>query len=569
MNLADLGIGFDAYGIATALKRNRLRVPANQRSYAWEADHVKVLFEDLSAAFRNSKSPYFLGTIVLTRGADDALEVADGQQRLATTSILISAVRDYLHQRDQHGKDTAAKYSSDYLLEYDPLTADSVPKLRLNAEDNEFFLRAILSTPDSPDRKGAASKPKWSSNERLRDAYELASEFVEKLIAPQGEKERIRLLVELVQFLEERVAVIVIKTTGQMDAYKMFQTLNDRGLKASQLDILKNFLFSQAAGRTAEVQPRWLSMVSKIESHDEELLLDYVRHFWISRTGPTREPELADRIMTVVSGERQALQVVMDLDTSASDYLALLTSLQAPNFAQYGPESRNEVYTVAALLRIEQIRPLMLAVLQNFEVAEARRAFSMFVSWSVRFLIAGGGGGGVLDRNYGLRAHEVTKKEITTAKHLAKAMEGIIPSDTVFRGAFERHKVTKAALARYYLRCLEHAKRNDEFPHLAEFEAPESQANLEHIMPETAEAAWRVPRELVDANYKRLGNMCLLGAKQNVAAGNLPFLEKRHLYKESPYLLAQDVALVETWGPAEIEGRQVELAKLAPIVWPI
>ena len=63
-------------------------VPPNQRSYAWEAPHVQTLLEDLSGTISADGAPYFLGTVVLTQGADGRLEVADGQQRLATTSIL-------------------------------------------------------------------------------------------------------------------------------------------------------------------------------------------------------------------------------------------------------------------------------------------------------------------------------------------------------------------------------------------------------------------------------------------------------------------------------------------------
>jgi hypothetical protein len=575
MSFIDLGIKFDALGIGTALKLHRLRVPANQRPYAWTDDHVSVLFEDLAAAFSRQRSAYFLGTIVLTLGNEAAqasnarLEVADGQQRLATTSILIAAIRDYLYSKDQAGKATAEKYTTEFLLEYDEFANDSVPKLQLNAEDSQFFLRAILSRPDSPDRASAIAMPKGSSNVRLQAAALAAKSHVVKIVAPYSEKEgRLRLL-EWMKFLEENVAVIVIRTTGQIDAYKMFETLNDRGLKASQIDILKNFLFFQAANRTDEVQPRWLSMVSKIESYDDDLLLDYVRHFWISRNGPTKAPELAARFSSAIEGERQALETVIELDETASNYIALLTSLQSPSLSGYSQEARLDLYTVAMVLGIEQIRPLMLAVLRSFSIEEGKAAFRMFVSWSVRFLVAGGGGGGVLDRHYGRRAQEITGGNIQTAKQLSERMREFVPSDTDFRVAFERHRVTKSSLARYYLRSLERLKTNQLPPHLAEYEAPETQANLEHIMPESAARTWGLPQEQVEAFYKRLGNMCLLSPRQNVGLGNVLFSERRGIYTESPYLLTQEIGSYHTWGSEEIETRQKALAELAPRVWPI
>lgn len=576
MSFVDLGIKFEAMGIGTALKLHQLRVPPNQRPYAWSSDHVSILFEDLTAAFSRQKSAYFLGTIVLTQASEvpstasnARLEVADGQQRLATTTILIAAVRDYLYPQDQAGKATAEKYTTEFLLEYDEFTNDSTPKLQLNAEDSQFFLRAILSRPDSPDRESVTAIPKGSSNSRLFAAAMAAKSHVEKLVAPYSAKEGRQRLLEWMKFLEDSVAVIVIRTTGQIDAYKMFETLNDRGLKASQIDILKNFLFRQAAKRTDEVQVRWLSMVSKIESYDDDLLLDYVRHYWISRNGPTKSPELAARFSKAVEGERQALETIIELDETASNYLALLTSLQSPSLEGYGQEARLDIYTVATLLGIEQIRPLMLSVLRMFSIEEARAAFRMFVSWSVRFLVAGGGGGGVLDRHYGRRAQEITGKTIRTARQLAEQMAEFVPSDTDFRVAFERHRVTKSSLARYYLRSLERLKTHQAPPHLAEYEAPETQANLEHVMPESAARTWNLAQEQVETFYKRLGNMCLLAPRQNVGIGNAPFADRRAIYAASPYLLTQDVGDYSDWGSEEIEARQKKLAEMAPLVWPI
>ena len=87
-------IGFEHKGIGSALAHNILAVPPNQREYSWEEEHVSLL-SDFTNAIDNNQSTYFLGTIVLTKGADDTPEVSDGQQRLATTTIVLAAIRDY------------------------------------------------------------------------------------------------------------------------------------------------------------------------------------------------------------------------------------------------------------------------------------------------------------------------------------------------------------------------------------------------------------------------------------------------------------------------------------------
>jgi hypothetical protein len=88
-------------------------------------------------------------------------------------------------------------------------------------------------------------------------------------------------------------------------------------------------------------------------------------------------------------------------------------------------------------------------------------------------------------------------------------------------------------------------------------------------MPEAAAKAWRLPQELVDANYKRLGNMCLLKPKTNSLIGTMTYTEKLIFYKDSTFTTTQDVLKFSQthWHVPEIDARQIALAKLAPKIW--
>lgn len=76
-------------GIGHALSDNLLAVPIHQRSYAWEDQHINDLLQDIGSAISKNENEYFLGSIVVARGTGDRPEVVDGQQRLATTTILL------------------------------------------------------------------------------------------------------------------------------------------------------------------------------------------------------------------------------------------------------------------------------------------------------------------------------------------------------------------------------------------------------------------------------------------------------------------------------------------------
>lgn len=78
-----------------------LFVPPFQRGYSWDKKHVLALWTDLME-FEKEKSAglatkYFLGPIVVL-DRDGAIEVLDGQQRLATATILFSVIRDAAHE---------------------------------------------------------------------------------------------------------------------------------------------------------------------------------------------------------------------------------------------------------------------------------------------------------------------------------------------------------------------------------------------------------------------------------------------------------------------------------------
>jgi len=558
-----LSIGITDVGIAAALARWQLTVPLNQRRYAWEEIYVEQLFHDLTKAIDNSKPIYFLGTIVLTEGPKGVREVADGQQRLATTAILLSAIRDYLLELgDDAG---ASQYQSEFLIKYDPPSGESRPRIRLNVEDDQYFLDTVLLPPK--DRPHASSQ--FKSNERIREAAIKAREHVRNVTAGLPIKDKPARLYDWINFLQHKALIVTITVPSHIsDSFRMFETLNARGLKASQIDILKNFLFGKAPNSIGKMNPRWTSMLSTIEEYgDDDLVLTFIRHFWISLHGPTTENELGEEIENRIKNEQQALSFASELDAAATEYVALLSPMQSPKWQGYPAATRKAINIVINDLSGVQIRPLMMAVTRRFTPAEAQKAFQLFISWSVRFLIVGGGSQGKLQRYYGTSAKLIADGKIKTAKELAESMSGTVPNNAQFEEEFGKANVSKSPLARYYLRAIE-LYGEEAAPQLLINESP-TVVNLEHVLPLNPSKDWHVNPETAATFYKRIGNMVLLGSKDNVALGNGSFASKRKIFKDSPFVTTQDVAKNTTWGVDEIQARQLALAALAPKVWPL
>ncbi len=297
----------------------------------------------------------------------------------------------------------------------------------------------------------------------------------------------------------------------------------------------------------------------------KDLVVDYLRHSVICKKGPTVERVLFQTIRDTVNSQAKAMDFLRELANGAQQYAALFNPEHA-TWNHYGETTRGHIRTILEL-QVEQIRSLMFAVLQHFDVEEAKKAFRLFVAWSVRFLISGGGRGGLLDRHYGLRAQEVTAGTITTAKQLVKAMADVVPPDGTFQTAFAEARVSQAHLARYYLRALERQAKGD--PEPEHIPNQEEVVNLEHVLPQTPSDGWTIDPDMAEAYYKRLGNMVLLKAKKNVAIGNKPFNEKRPELQASGYILTKQVGDEEAWGVSQIAKRQKRLADLAVKTWPI
>ncbi|MGC1130193.1 MAG: DUF262 domain-containing HNH endonuclease family protein [Candidatus Acidiferrales bacterium] len=550
-------IGFEHKGIGAVLAQNRLRVPLNQREYAWEDEHVQELFSDFAGSIDNDRPTYFLGTVVLTHGSDEP-EVSDGQQRLATTTILLTAIRDYLKSIKDFAR--ASSIEQDFLKMTDFETTETVPRLRLNVDDNEFFKSYVIDGDHSV-------LPKLESHKKIKTASDLAVKHVSVILEPhQKQTAKTATLQRWVKFIREGAQVVVLRVPDHLNAFVMFETLNDRGLKASQADLIKNYLLRLCADHIAEGQQKWAKMKAVLDSIGEgDITVTYLHHLLITKQGPTKEREVFDKVRGIANSRSKALQFLEDAAESADDYAALFNP-GATKWNEYGTSTRKHLTTINRDLRVEQIRPLMFAVARHFSVNEAKKAFRLFVYWSVRFLIVGGRGG-LLDRNYSLRSQEVSNKTVKNAAQLAAALD-IIPSDALFAQAFTEVRVSQDFIARYLLRALElKAKGQSEPENIPNDE--ENVINVEHVLPAHPENNWpNIDKEMASALYRRLGNMVLMQASKNSIIGNSAFSDKKKVLKESAYILTSEVANESKWEAKQIKERQARLAAIAVQTWP-
>ncbi|MBT3047252.1 MAG: DUF262 domain-containing HNH endonuclease family protein [Candidatus Thiodiazotropha sp. (ex Clathrolucina costata)] len=553
-------IDIELIGIGRALLNKNLAVPMYQRSYAWEEKHVIDFFQDISKAISEGDSEYFLGSIVTTKNDTTRPEVADGQQRLATTTILLAAIRDSFYNTDDKAR--ASTIASTYLYKQDLATLAVIPKLKLNENDNDFFLKRILCNPDDEDRAILPSKP---SHNKINNAAILAKNHISSI---SNSSESTAKLAQLVDYIADSLRVIWVSVSDDSNAFTIFETLNDRGLSLAISDLLKNYLFGIAGDRLPEVQQKWLSTVGTLESIDnEEMLVTFIRHWWSSKYGLVREKDLYEHIKKRVRNKQQAVEFASEISKNAILYVAILNTGHEI-WQNYGPTAKQHMETLN-LMRMIQIRPLLLSIFDKFSTNDIKKSLRMMVSWVVRFLITGGLGGGTLENHYSQRAKEIRDGNISSANDLVEKLTNIIPNDSQFKTAFTTATVSKQYLARYYLRVLENQAKGETDPELIPNDNQEI-VNLEHILPQSPSSTWNhISDEDQATHMKRLGNLALMQIKINTEAGNDSFSFKKPFFSKSHYVLTSMVNKNDSWDTDAINSRQVYLADLAIKAWPL
>lgn len=558
------GLMVEHLGIGKVLDDYKLHVPKNQREYSWQRKHVAALFEDLEEAITDNRANYFLGTIVVVAQPDsETLEVVDGQQRLATTTILLSAFRDFFDEK----KDQMMVQSieNDFLSVIDRRSKEQQPKLRLNVDDNDFFRKNIINRPG---QRIMIPEAVTNSNKRIKEASDIAKQMVTKIVESHSEKNLQSIINDWIDYIKHRATVVLLTAPTKSDAFIMFETLNDRGLDASQADLVKNYLFSKAGDRLAEAQQQWSGMLATIESVDQkEPLMEYLRHFSCLYFGATRDHQIFNRIETLVKSQTQAIEFVISLKDCASDYSATFNPHHA-KWVDYDPSVKNAI-SVFNILDVRNVRPLILAVAHCHDADNIQKSFRALTKWLVRFLVSGGGSGGVMDAQYSDWAKQIYSKEITKHGELSDAAKKFIPSDSAFESDFAVMRVKKAKLAKYYLRCLERAKRQEKFPELAG--AQDESFDLEHVLPKNPPEIWNhIPADEAEDVVDRLGNLALMKCNANHSIGTSSFGDKKKAFaKEATNLLTVEIAGFDDWGKDSINKRQTDLAKLALKAWSV
>lgn len=236
--------------VSEVLKGKRYGIDYYQREYRWQRKQAKELVDDLTAQFLQSHRPsnsrgavaqygnYFLGSIILSE-RDGQLFIVDGQQRLTTLTLLLLL----LHRRQGQRPDRVRLEDLIYSERF------GEQAFNLAVDDRRVIMTALFNgeVPDTSD----ASESVQTIVARFADLQELLDELGEELDEAA--------LPYFCDWLAEKVYLIEIRAASDEDAYTIFETMNDRGLSLSPLDMLKGYLLANISdvGQRNEAARLW------------------------------------------------------------------------------------------------------------------------------------------------------------------------------------------------------------------------------------------------------------------------------------------------------------------------
>jgi Protein of unknown function DUF262/Protein of unknown function (DUF1524) len=548
--------GLHLHGIAQLLKTKLLRVPVYQRSYSWDDEQVVAFWEDLRTSLLTGPGDYFMGTLVLATEGERSI-VIDGQQRLATLSILLGCIRDVYSERGDSYR--SQMIDKTYLTAPNLRLATEEARLVLNTADSDFFVDLLLHGIEPDDT------PVGLSHRRILRARATLRRLLAADLETVGPQWPDR-LINWVTFLEQRVKVIAIEVSTEADAFLIFETINDRALDLTVADLLKNYLLTYAVTDAPDseraIESDWLSMISAFdaEAEDDARATTFIRQFWSSRHGPVREKELYAHLKRRVQSGPVARGLISDLAVSAPTYAALSDS-DHPRWRELGVPAA----TADSLVRLGLVQPLplTLAALEEVRGPALLPLLHAIICWQVRGLIAGGIGGGTAERAYSYAAVAVRKGH-SDPTELALELTSVIPSDREFALVFGGKAVAQSRLARYYLSALEAHLSGKKQPALVSNQ-DESTRSLVFVLPKKVrdKGDWDAFPKGEHARWAlRLGNQTLL--EENLL-GEEPLLER---LSHSELLINKQLRPNQRWGPKDVEKRQAQFARLAPAIWP-
>jgi len=544
-----------------------------QRSFAWGRAEVDDFWTDLKRALDiiGGSADYFLGLVVL----DDKDHIQDGQQRLAITLLLSSEIYQAVENAKQAGSHDSQLAIDAAAPVLPALRQSPSAKLVISLQDQDVLLNRAGVESDSPE----SAKRLAAARARLRT--HLTNDLRDKT-TPDSKLARLK---QWGEYLRTAAYVVLLRVPPR-DAHNIFETLNTRGVRLSNGDLVKSHLIGRSSDAVVAVAvAKWNQVTDTLKDSKgryEDNLESFLLHYFGSQYKRTTKSEFFEDYRRAV----EAVDPLVALETliaNAKNYRALVDPATSTAFWRGIGTGTQQAVELINGLGLKQLRYLLLAVLRDLGNGQKlstrrkkqREAVLQIVSWSVRGLVDYRTvGGGEAERAYINAAAGIRDGSLNTVAKLRTFFQGrnmFISDDALFKSKFLGFPWDRArshTRARAILLALEYQKIGAKAA-----VAPLDTLTVEHVLPQSPNAGeWQQFTDEERAIYTYdIGNLLLVDgpSRANDLLGNQEWPAKKALMKSWETRTPLTVAALKLakWDKATIERRRISLAKVAVAAW--
>ena len=551
-------------------------MPKYQRDYSWGEDQWDELWQDILAIYEQkpqAREYHYMGYLVLQQEKSDEADdenifftIIDGQQRLTTLSLLILAALQILQanaseQNARRIEVIEGKYISSTTSGH--LTKNY--KLKLNRNNDEYYRHDLANL---------SLHPRKRSIKRTEHQMRKAKEFYEKKIRQLNLNG-----VEIGKFIGDVAAkyllFTVIEVGDDINAYKVFETLNARGVQLSTPDLVKNHLFSIINPRYENSQDienqeeQWSITLNNLGKED---FSKFLRCFWNGRNPMASKNDLFKKIKATYTSKELAISLLDALNGASSVYAALQD--HKDELWENITDKEHKRHIQHCLLALDifnmaQPYPVLLSAYFAYSKGDFAKICQWLQTFCLRYQVICNLPSNDVEKFYNHIAIAIHEQQ--SIAEIKKQLASRLPSDEAFRQSFASKTLSMSSStkkAHYLLASIENYLNPDNPTPLT------GNYSIEHILPKSNyikdDTYWREQfGDLLEQNLHRLGNLALLTAKANRDADTLSFDEKKVIYRKSNLKLLDKLCAYPDWNPDNLNDYQAYMAEKAVRVWAI
>jgi len=551
---------------------SQFTVPDYQREYSWGDEQLGELWDDIMALTR-SRENHYLGSIIIIKKTGDEIkqqELVDGQQRLTTISLFLAVIRDYLESEGDHDFDEVPRLVDNFLFTESNVTGDEHQKLRLNKYHNEAFAKVLDGFSESV-----------SDSSPIKKAYNYYYEKIDGLRPKKVEEIRREMI--------QSISLVEIECGSEANAFRLFESVNNRGLDLSPVDLVKNRIFMYANNTASvdedHVKDLWNNIITTIRP---ELSQEYrfFTHYSMSATEPETSDNVSKRLLydyfndlidhrlDEVGVSIEAL--LKDMAETSKLYVDILNCEVSEDFRRGKiVELNNKLEAVQ--IKNDRIRTLLLRIIQDYDSADdVIEALSILEVLNIRTKVTGRGSNTSRDRFWSRTSSRLSQED-NKNQYLRRLVRSRAPSNTVLIDKMQDREFKRNDFTKYILDQIEqrHYMKSS-----GKTISGRSTVDIEEIAPRKAFTAkkyspWKqylnCTQEEFDEYKNRIGNLTLLESSLNRAVGDDPYNYKRqHYLNETEFKMAMDIGKeYDEWNIEKIKDRSEKMAKITAEIWSI